>query len=257
MDPREMIAQVEAHPKLPGGVDERFRGYGVMALPFRSGHILGLRRFPASSIGPAYASVWHRDPEDRWTFYSDVSPELSCNRYFGARVDTVRECPIEIDWTGSHSFRVRVNGGEVDWQVRLQSTPVSRMMSAACSNLPRALWRREPVLAMMGAAGGRLLHAGKISLHGRTCNGQRFEANPLRIWTIPRSSVELHGMRFDDVGPTPEQARLGDFWLPQRGLFIIGEVFMEQFDAGRHLNQLSRAGQAGTPSRPVAGHTHG
>jgi hypothetical protein len=35
------------------------------------------------------------------------------------------------------------------------------------------------------------------------------------------------------------QARLGDFWLPQRGLFIIGHVFMEQFDPARHRDAVS------------------
>lgn len=32
--------------------------------------------FPASSIGPGYTSVWHRDPGGTWTFYSEASGEL-------------------------------------------------------------------------------------------------------------------------------------------------------------------------------------
>ena len=44
---------------LPSGGEERFAGYGVMGLPFASGHVLAMRRFPASSIGPGYSSVWH------------------------------------------------------------------------------------------------------------------------------------------------------------------------------------------------------
>ncbi len=61
-EPREAIQRMEAEPKLPGGSDVRFAGYAVLGLPFRSGHLLALRRFPASSVGPAYTSVWHRDP---------------------------------------------------------------------------------------------------------------------------------------------------------------------------------------------------
>jgi hypothetical protein len=53
---------------LPAGGGERFAGYGVMGLPFRSGHVLAMRRFPASSIGPACTSVWHRSPDGRWVF---------------------------------------------------------------------------------------------------------------------------------------------------------------------------------------------
>jgi hypothetical protein len=76
-----------------------------MGLPFRSGHVLGLRRFPASSIGPGYRSVWHRDPDGRWTFYQDQPAELACTRYFGSAVQDVREGPIDIDWTGPRSSR--------------------------------------------------------------------------------------------------------------------------------------------------------
>jgi hypothetical protein len=35
----------------------------LMGLPLASGHILAMRRFPASSVGPGYTSVWHRGPE--------------------------------------------------------------------------------------------------------------------------------------------------------------------------------------------------
>ena len=50
---------------------------------FASGHVLALRCFPASSIGPGYTSLWHRDPDGRWTFYATVPPAQSCARYFG------------------------------------------------------------------------------------------------------------------------------------------------------------------------------
>ena len=58
------------HPALPTGDDERFVGFGVMGLPFTSGHYLALRQFPATTFAPAYLSVWHRDPAGNWTFYA-------------------------------------------------------------------------------------------------------------------------------------------------------------------------------------------
>jgi hypothetical protein len=67
-EPAAIVQDLERHSDLPPGSEERFFGYGVMGLPFRSGHVLGLRRFPASSIGPGYRSVWHRDPNGGWTF---------------------------------------------------------------------------------------------------------------------------------------------------------------------------------------------
>jgi len=44
--PRDLVARLEAAPSMPPGSAERFNGYGVMGLPFRSGHILALRRPP-------------------------------------------------------------------------------------------------------------------------------------------------------------------------------------------------------------------
>src|SRR2546423_15334371 len=114
-EPAEIVEDLERHPKLPPGSEERFFGYGVMGLPFRSGHILGLRRFPASSIGPGYRSVWHRAPSGRWTFYQDQPAELACTRYFGAAVAGDRERPIEIGWTGPRSFEGSADGGGPAW----------------------------------------------------------------------------------------------------------------------------------------------
>jgi hypothetical protein len=81
-EPVDIVDDLERQAEIPPGAGERFLGYGIMGLPFRSGHVLGLRRFPASSIGPGYRSVWHRDPRGRWTFYQDQPAELACTRYF-------------------------------------------------------------------------------------------------------------------------------------------------------------------------------
>ncbi len=70
--PKSLVESIEFGPELPPGNEERFSGYGVMGLPFASGHILFLRRFPASSLGEGYTSVWHRNPEEHWTFIQDV-----------------------------------------------------------------------------------------------------------------------------------------------------------------------------------------
>jgi hypothetical protein len=56
----------------------------MIGLPLPSGHVLALRRFPASSLGPDYTSIWHRDPGGKWTFYSTAAPEQSCYRIVGA-----------------------------------------------------------------------------------------------------------------------------------------------------------------------------
>jgi hypothetical protein len=128
-EPAEYADEIERAAALPAGSSERFFGYGVMGLPFASGHILGLRRFPASSIGPGYRSVWHRDPGGRWTFYQDQPAELACTRYFGADVEEVREGPIEISWTGPRSFELSAGSGELVWTLELASTPVTSALN--------------------------------------------------------------------------------------------------------------------------------
>jgi len=85
-EPKELVDRLEQGAELPSGNEERFAGYGVMGVPFTSGDLLAMRRFPASSLGQGYTSVWHRDPQGRWTFYSDVPPQLACSRYFGSAI---------------------------------------------------------------------------------------------------------------------------------------------------------------------------
>jgi hypothetical protein len=62
METSELIRNIEEDASLPLGSSERFAGYAVIGLSFRSGHVLTLRRFPASSLGAGYTSIWHRDP---------------------------------------------------------------------------------------------------------------------------------------------------------------------------------------------------
>src|SRR5580704_16445577 len=71
-DPAYFAREREEKPELPEGTCERVSGYGVMGLPFQSRHLLGLRRWTASSIGEAFTSIWHRNREGQWTFYESA-----------------------------------------------------------------------------------------------------------------------------------------------------------------------------------------
>ena len=82
--PQQAVATVEGNPRLARGSDERFTGYGAMGVPFSGGHYLVLRDMLASSVGTAYRSIWHRDPQGRWTIFTTAAPALSCPRYFGS-----------------------------------------------------------------------------------------------------------------------------------------------------------------------------
>jgi hypothetical protein len=224
-EPAAIVDDLERRAELPPGSEERFFGYGVMGLPFRTGHVLGLRRFPASSIGPGYRSVWHRDPTGRWTFYQDQPAELACTRYFGADVDEVRQGPIEIDWTGPARFEVRAGDGDLEWMVEVGSTPVTRVLNSLGSMLPSRAWRSGAVLAIMSRVAGVALRAGRVRLAGIAPNGQRFVANPLTIWVATSSRATVGGEDLGEMGPAPGQAHLRDFAIPQRGVFVVGRVF--------------------------------
>jgi hypothetical protein len=238
LEPRALADLVEIDPQLPPGAEERFSGYGVMGLPFASGHVLALRRFPASSLGYGYTSVWHRTPGGQWTFWADVAPDASCARFFGEAVGEVGIRPIRLRWNGSHALRVTVGDGLVDWWISLRATPATVALNAVAQALPDRLWRHAGLLRAIGWAAGGLLRLGRIGLTGRTPNGQRFLVNPLRVWTVGSSNARVGDVTLGPPGALTEQARLGDFAIPQRGVFAIGRAFFEPFHPGRHSSVL-------------------
>jgi len=227
-EPAQMARDLEREAELPPGSEERFSGYGVMGLPFRSAHVLALRHFPASSIGPGYRSIWHRDPDGRWTFYQDQPAQLACTRYFGADVDEVREGPIGIEWTGPRRFEVQAGDGELEWTLELRSTTVTRLLNGLSSLLPDRAWRSGPVLAIMSRVAALALGAGQVRLTGLAPNGQRFVANPMTMWVASRSNASIGNTDLGEMGPAPEQAHLRDFAIPQRGMFVIGRSFFTE-----------------------------
>ena len=227
--------RLEQGAQLPSGNEERFAGYGVMGVPFTSGDLLAMRRFPASSLGQGYTSVWHRDPQGRWVFYSDVPPQLACPRYFGSAVDEAVVREIEITWSSLRDFTISIEKDSgLDWHLSLAETPATRLINAVGGVLPDALWRKEAVLKPMGKAASLMLRAGRLGLTGQVPNHQRFIANPMLIWAIQSSTARMGNQDLGSVGTLPVQARLGDFWIPQRGIFAIGRAFFEPLDPTRH-----------------------
>jgi hypothetical protein len=77
----------------------------------------------------------------------------------------------------------------------------------------------------MGPAAGKALRAGRVAMTGKAPNGHAFVVNPQRIWLIAKSSACLGDQQLGPPGPLGQQARLGDFWIPQRGVFAVGRAF--------------------------------
>lgn len=239
-EPRHLVKQLESAPSLPAGSAERMSGYGVMGLPFRSGHMLAMRRFTASSIGPGYTSVWHCRPDGEWRLYTNVAPGQSCPRFFGADALDAVETDIELAWTEPFRLRVAMPAVPFEWEISLGATAATRLMNAMGRLLPNGVSHSSAVLSTMSTVAGPLLGAGRIGLQGAVPNGQRFIANPQTMWTIVDSRARLGGEDLGPHGAVHPQARLGDFWIPQRGILAIGQAHFERFDPARHSSRTSR-----------------
>jgi hypothetical protein len=164
--PRSFAAASIKTPGLPGGTEERFAGYGVMRLPFRSGHYLALRHFPASSIGPGLQGRVAPRP----------TPEVDVLRGRAGRgqLRTVLRghrswrCRARADRRHlgrSRSLRVTV-ADVLTWEVHQAATAATRLLSSASRLLPDRSWDSDRVLGAMGRVAGLLLRAGRVRLQG-------------------------------------------------------------------------------------------
>jgi hypothetical protein len=218
------VTAVQAEPALPPGDDDRFAGFGVIGLPFSSGHYLALRCFTASSVGPPYKALWHRNPAGAWTVYTTVDAAYSCPRYIGpalARPAVVT--PIDVGLVDEVSVRVYIDDA-VDWTFTMTPTRATSLMTAMSERLPEGAWTNRWVLAAMGRVAGPMLSAGRLRLAGTMPSGHSFKAAPRRVWAIDSSEATVEGVDLGPIGPLEEQAKLGDFWLPQRGIFFANGI---------------------------------
>ncbi|MET3922666.1 hypothetical protein [Arthrobacter sp. UYEF20] len=55
------------------------------------------------------------------------------------------------------------------------------------------------------------------------------------MWFVRESKAHLKGNSLGQTSALLVQDRLGDFWIPQRGIFMIGSSLFEPFDAATHL----------------------
>jgi hypothetical protein len=235
--PRTAAAEVARTPQLPAGVDETVTGFGVMGLPFASGHYLALRDFSAVSFLPGsagYRSVWHRDPDGRWTFYATTSAQQSCARYFSsATTNAAVVCPVDVTWTGDFSLAVDIPD-VLHWTVELRHTVATRLLTSVGAHLPAGVWTNPGTLGVIGRTAGALLGAGQVRLAGTMPNGQQFRIAPKQMWAVRASRAELFGRDLGPVAPLADQAQLGDFRPPQSGVAVVGQGRFEAFDPTRH-----------------------
>lgn len=234
--PQDTVAAMVANPILPAGDDERFVGFGIMGLPFSNGHYLALRQFPATTFGPPYLSVWHRDPSCRWSFYATTPGQQSCARYFNAATpDDAVQCDVHLTWAGPSSIVVDIPG-LLHWTVEFETTTTTRLMGTIGARLSDSAWANPRVLTWLGRIASRLLGVGHVRLTGRAPNGQCYAMAPKQLWVVADSRAVLNGRDLGPSGPLLRQARLGDFRMPQRGIGMVGSGHFESFDPDRHVS---------------------
>jgi hypothetical protein len=107
-------------------------------------------------------------------------------------------------------------------------------MTGAGRLMPRAMWDHRVVHAAMGWAAAPVQGAARVPLAGTAPEGQSFKANPRRIRSIADSPAVVDEVDVGPPGPLLEQTRLGDCWLPRRGIFSVGETSVENFDPALH-----------------------
>jgi hypothetical protein len=66
---------------------------------------------------------------------------------------------------------------------------------------------------------------------GKTPNDQTFKASLRRMWIVDASQASIRGGSLGLIEPLPQQSRLGDFWMPQRGIFMIGGAAFDPVEA--------------------------
>ena len=194
-----------------------------------------------TSVGPAYTSVWLRTPNGAWAIYTTVSPNLSCPRYFGGGIQHTSIHDISLIWTSDRRFQVRIDDDvNLRWNVSLTARPVTRAMTAMMGLIPESGWRSTVLLRAMGVVAGPALGAGKVALTGRTPNQQRFFASPKRIWFVEDSTAQWNGEDLGTLSRLDVQDKLGDFWMPQRGIFMIGSAAFDTRDPVVHSVRTAR-----------------
>lgn len=208
----------------PPWPDHEFvRGWGVFGLPFDSGHVLALRVFPQNSFAP-YTTVWHRDPEGRWSIFVDApTPDVACPRYFGPACGRVTESRIELDWDGPRSLRVLVDEPALDWRLTVGHSPLMAGLNVVGAAMPLGTWRWSTVRRVRELL-ARGLGMGRIELSGPMPSGHVGLLMPERMHLVSRSTATLEGVDLGRATRVRHNPTIGGVALPARGVLSFGQA---------------------------------
>lgn len=207
-----------------------------MGLPLDSGHYLALRVFPDNDFAP-YMTVWHRDPEGRWSIFVD-GPRLdtACPRYYGAACSHVGHARIGVTWTGPMDLHITVDevgdDGEgdrpaavhLDWTLRATETRLLRGLNAMSARLPTWTWRPQVLLRARELLARRVLGMGDLQMRGTMPSGHLGTLMPQRMYLIDDSTATLDGVDLGHPAQLASTPDIGGFPMPARGVLAIGQA---------------------------------
>lgn len=220
----ERLAHVEP------GEGDRFEGYAVVGVRFTSGHVLVLRRWPASSIGPAYTSVWHRTPDGSWHMYVTAGAGPSCVRYFPSIVSRWREDVIRLCWSDPYRLRIEVRGVGLEWELDFRASLFTNAFGVLRALLPHGVAAHPVVLRAIEWLAHRWLGIGRVPLVGTMPNGSPFRAVPRRLWLMDDSRAWLRGESLGTVDRSNAEVLLESYRVVTSGVLAFVRA---QFGAPR------------------------
>ena len=212
---------------------EYVKGWGVFGLPFDSGHVLALRVFPENDFGP-YRTLWHRDPEGRWSIYVD-GPRLdtACPRYYAPACQHTGHAQIDLAWTGPSSLQVTMDAPSLQWTLTARSTRTLNTLNAMRARMPLSTWRP----ASLVHARERLAQAlgmGRLQMSGVMPSGHTGTLMPQRMYYIDDAHAVLDGIDLGHPTHMTVNPTIGNVALPARGVLAIGQAVWKILDPSEY-----------------------
>ncbi len=204
---------------------EHFRGYGVMMLPFSSGHLLGLRVFPQNVFAP-YCSVWHCTPEGEWSIYNDgPSLQTTCPRWWGPALRHAELTDIELNWAGPNELQVKMKEPRLEWTMQMAAPSLLKGANAINAAIPLRAWKFKPFVRLQEWLAKQVLDMGNLRFSFVTPSGKDAVVIPQNIYIIRSSQAIWKGSDLGDPVRLSETPHIGKVPLPKDPVFMIGQAY--------------------------------
>jgi hypothetical protein len=222
-DPRSMLRSLKrGMPRDVSGNSAHFAGFGMHSLSLASGDVMAFTQVAASSLGPPFTAVWHRDSDGDWRVRVNIAPSRSCLRFLLTAASDVRVDDITVVWKSRLELSLYMRDARVHLGLRLGTSAATNAMAVAAALVPGPFWQADAALRVMGRGAGAALGTGRLRLAGRTPSGHRFRLRPTGVWGVAAAAAVFDGR---DPGPmlgATARTTPGGSVVVARPLFAVG-----------------------------------